>query len=126
MIKKIYVLAWFLLLASVLAAVFTGTFDPLAMVVFSLVAVGLVYAFALWSVIVNTRICAGLKPSSGRCRSGLPSSEFGRGMNGIFARGCSEKFWRILCLSVCVSSKIVSHYKWRNFYQIKLHTGLIT
>ena len=53
--KKFYVLAWFLLLASVLAAVFTGTFDPLAMVVFSLVAVGLVYGFALWSVIYNTR-----------------------------------------------------------------------
>ena len=53
--KKIYVLAWFLLAASVLVSVFTGTFDPLAMVVFSLVAVGLVYGFALWSVIVNTR-----------------------------------------------------------------------
>lgn len=55
MMKKFYVLAWFLLLASVLAAVFTSTFNPLAIVVFSLVAVGLVYAFALWSVIVNTR-----------------------------------------------------------------------
>lgn len=53
--KKFYVLAWFLLAASVLASVFTGTFNPLAMVVFSLVAVGLVYGFALWSVIVNTR-----------------------------------------------------------------------
>lgn len=53
--KKFYVLAWFLLAASALASVFTGTFNPLAMVVFSLVALGLVYAIALWSVIVNTR-----------------------------------------------------------------------
>ena len=53
--KKFYVLAWVLLAASVLAAVFSGTFDPLAMIVFSLVTVSLVYAFALWSVFVNTR-----------------------------------------------------------------------
>ena len=55
MIKKFYVLAWFLLAASVLVSVFTGTFNPLGVVVLSLVAVGLVYGFALWSVIVNTR-----------------------------------------------------------------------
>ena len=55
MIKKFYVLAWFLLAASALISVFTGTVNPLAIVVFSLVAVGLVYGFALWSVIVKTR-----------------------------------------------------------------------
>ena len=55
MMKKFYVLAWFLLAASVLASVFTGTFNPLGMVGLSRVAVGLVYGFALWSVIVNTR-----------------------------------------------------------------------
>jgi hypothetical protein len=55
MIKKFYVSAWFLLAAAVLISVFTGAFNPLAMVVFSLVAVGLVYGFAMWSVIVNTR-----------------------------------------------------------------------
>lgn len=53
--KKFYVLAWFLLAASIIVMVFTGTFNPLAMVVFSLIAAGLVYALALWSVIVNTR-----------------------------------------------------------------------
>jgi len=53
--KKFYVTAWFLLAVSVLVSVFTGTFYPLTVVVFSLVAVGLVYGFALWSVIVNTR-----------------------------------------------------------------------
>jgi hypothetical protein len=55
MMKKFYVTAWFLLAASVLVSAFTGTFNPLAVVVFSLVAVGLVYGFALWSVIVNRR-----------------------------------------------------------------------
>ena len=53
--KKFYVLAWFLLAASALVSVFTGTFNPLATVVFSLVALALVLALALWSVIVNTR-----------------------------------------------------------------------
>lgn len=53
--KKFYVLAWFLLAAAVLVSIFTGTFNSLAMVVFGLVAVGLVHGFALWSVIVNTR-----------------------------------------------------------------------
>jgi hypothetical protein len=53
--KKFYVLAWFLLAAAVLVSIFTGTFNSLAMVVFGLVAVGLVQGFALWSVIVNTR-----------------------------------------------------------------------
>jgi hypothetical protein len=55
MMKKFYVTAWFLLAAAVLVSAFTGTFNSLAVVVFSLVAVGLVYGFALWSVIVNTR-----------------------------------------------------------------------
>ena len=55
MMKNFYVSAWLLLAASVLVSVFTGTFNPIGMVVFSLVAVGLFYAFALWTVIVNTR-----------------------------------------------------------------------
>lgn len=53
--KKFYVLAWFLLIAGAVVSVFTGSFEPLRAVVFSLLAVGLVYGFALWSVIVNTR-----------------------------------------------------------------------
>ena len=53
--KKFYITAWFLLAASVLVSAFTGTINPLTVVVFSLVAVGLVYGFALWSVIVNRR-----------------------------------------------------------------------
>jgi hypothetical protein len=53
--KKFYVLAWFLLAASALISVFTSTFNPLVMVVFSLVALMLVLVLALWSVIVNTR-----------------------------------------------------------------------
>jgi len=55
MLKNFYGLAWFLLAASVLISVFTGTFNPLGMIIFSLVAVGLIYGFALWAVIVNAR-----------------------------------------------------------------------
>jgi hypothetical protein len=53
--KKIYVLAWFLLAAGALVSALTGTFNPVALVVFSLVALGLIYTFAFWWVIVNTR-----------------------------------------------------------------------
>ena len=50
MIKKFYGLVWVLFFASVLVSVLTGTLGPLAMVVYGVVAVGLVYALALWSV----------------------------------------------------------------------------
>ena len=53
--KNFYVLAWFLLVASVLASVFTGSFNPVALLVFSLFALVLFKARALWSVIVQTR-----------------------------------------------------------------------
>lgn len=53
MIKKYYVLAWFLLAASVLVSVLTGTFNPLSMVVSGLVAVGLVYGLALWTAAMS-------------------------------------------------------------------------
>lgn len=54
MVKKFYILAWFLLVGGVLASIFTGTFNPLATVAFSLIALGLFHAMALWSVFVNT------------------------------------------------------------------------
>lgn len=50
MIKKFYVFAWFLLIASAMAAIFKGTFDAVAMIAVSLGIVGLVYAFGLWAV----------------------------------------------------------------------------
>lgn len=53
MIKRFYVLAWFLLVGSALASIFAGTFDALAMVVVGLGAVGLVYALALRAVLIN-------------------------------------------------------------------------
>lgn len=55
MIKRFYVLAWFLLIAAALALALTGAFNAAALVAFSLVGLGLIYGFALWSVIVNTR-----------------------------------------------------------------------
>lgn len=53
MIKKFYVLAWFLLVGAVLVSVFTGIFNALAMVASSLIALGLFHALALWSVFAD-------------------------------------------------------------------------
>jgi hypothetical protein len=53
--KKLFISAWILFALTVLVTVFTGNFSSLALVVFSLVALGLVYALVLRSVIVNTR-----------------------------------------------------------------------
>lgn len=53
--KKLYVSAWFLLAAAAFVAGFTGAMNAAALVMFSLVALGLVYALALWSVFTNTR-----------------------------------------------------------------------
>jgi ABC-type multidrug transport system permease subunit len=55
LLKNLYVLAWFLLAAAVLVSALTGAFNVAALVVFSLIALGLVYTLALWSVTVNTR-----------------------------------------------------------------------
>ena len=54
MIKKFYVLAWFLLIGSAIVSIFTGTLTGLGMVTYSLIALALVYGLALWAVIVNT------------------------------------------------------------------------
>ena len=53
--KQIYFSAWIVLTIAALVTVLTGSFSPAALVVFSLIALSLVYMFALWSVIVNTR-----------------------------------------------------------------------
>jgi hypothetical protein len=55
MIKKFYVLAWFLLIGSVIVSVFTGALTGLGMVTYGLIALALVHALMLWSLIVNTR-----------------------------------------------------------------------
>lgn len=52
--KKIYTAAWFLLTLFFVATVFTGYFNALSLVVFSLGALALVYALALWTLFVNT------------------------------------------------------------------------
>ena len=54
--KKIYTAAWFLTAILFLASVFTGSFNVLSLFVFSLVALGLVYALVLWTVIANYRV----------------------------------------------------------------------
>lgn len=53
--KKIYTAAWILLAVLFLASVFTGSSDVLSSFIFSLAALGLVHALALWTVIVNSR-----------------------------------------------------------------------
>jgi hypothetical protein len=53
MIKKFYVLAWFLLIGSALTSIVTGTFDALGMVAVSIGTVGLVYALALWAAFTS-------------------------------------------------------------------------
>lgn len=51
--KKLYVSAWVLLAAAAFAAVVTGAMSAATLFVFSLAALGLVYALALWAVVVN-------------------------------------------------------------------------
>ncbi len=53
--KKLYISAWFLLAAAVIVSAFGGVVDGPVLLVFSLVALGLVYALALWSIVVNAR-----------------------------------------------------------------------
>ena len=55
MMRKIYIAAWFLLAATALVSVFTGSFNPFTLLVFGLIALALVHTLMLWSVIVNTR-----------------------------------------------------------------------
>ncbi len=56
--KKIYTTAWFLLAILFIAAVLNGYLNPVGLVVFSLFALALVYALALWTVVNNARDAA--------------------------------------------------------------------
>lgn len=53
--KKIYIAAWFIVALAVLVSIFTGTFNPAVLFVYSLVALALVHVLALWTVILHTR-----------------------------------------------------------------------
>lgn len=53
--KNFYISAWILLAAAAFVTVLTGSFNPLALLAFSLVALALVLSLAMWSVIVQTR-----------------------------------------------------------------------
>ncbi len=55
MIRKFYILGWMLLAAAVLATLMTGYFNPVALVIYSLIALGLVHALVLWQAVTNTR-----------------------------------------------------------------------
>jgi uncharacterized protein (DUF58 family) len=51
--KTIYIFAWSLAAAGVLASFLTGNFNKATLVIFSFIALGLVYSLALWSVLKN-------------------------------------------------------------------------
>lgn len=53
-IKKIYAAAWILLALTAFVTILSGSLNALTLVVFSLVALGLVYALALWTVVGST------------------------------------------------------------------------
>lgn len=55
MMKKIYIAGWFIVALAALVSIFTGTLTPAVLFVYSLLALGLVFALMLWLVIVNTR-----------------------------------------------------------------------
>jgi hypothetical protein len=55
MMKQIYVGSWILLAMVVFGSVLSRTLTPEAAVIYSLLALGLVFTLMLWSVIVNTR-----------------------------------------------------------------------
>lgn len=55
MFRTFFASVWILTTIAALLLGLNGSIDPAAMVIFSLVALALFYAFALWTVLVNTR-----------------------------------------------------------------------
>jgi protein-S-isoprenylcysteine O-methyltransferase Ste14 len=53
MLKKLYVLAWFLLIGSAAVSVFNGSLNEVGMLAFGLIGLALVHALALWAVFTN-------------------------------------------------------------------------
>jgi hypothetical protein len=55
MLKKFYAAAWILLFLAVFVSLVTGAANWVALVIFSFLALALVYAHALWTLVVNNR-----------------------------------------------------------------------
>jgi hypothetical protein len=55
MMKQIYVGSWILLAMVVFGSILTHTLTPASAVVYSLLALGLVFTLMLWLAIVHTR-----------------------------------------------------------------------
>ena len=53
--KALYFAAWFILVAAALVSAAVGVFDSAALVAFSLTALALFYALAVWAAFTNTR-----------------------------------------------------------------------
>lgn len=55
MMRKFYISAWIVLAATFFVSLLSGSFNPVALLVFGLIALALVHTLMLWSVFVNTR-----------------------------------------------------------------------
>ena len=55
MIKNFYAATWILLMSAAIVSLFSNNFNGATLVFYGLVALGLVYALALWTVIENGR-----------------------------------------------------------------------
>lgn len=53
--KNLYIAAWVLLAVAAFTAVLADFLIPVALLLFSLVALGLILSLGLWSVVVQTR-----------------------------------------------------------------------
>lgn len=50
MLKNFYIVAWLILIGTIVSSVIEGNFGPAKAIAVSVGAVGLVYGFALWAV----------------------------------------------------------------------------
>ena len=55
MLKKFYVLAWFLLVGATVVSVFTGSLNEIGMLAFGLIALALVHSLGLWAAFKNSQ-----------------------------------------------------------------------
>ena len=56
MMKKFYVFAWLMFAGSIALSLVNGQMNGMLMIAFSLIGLGLVYAFALWAVVANAEV----------------------------------------------------------------------
>lgn len=65
MLSRFYLYAWILLAATAIGSILTGSVTGLGTVAYALITLGLVYAFVLWTVIVNVQRQEASLPATG-------------------------------------------------------------